>query len=517
MRVLKRLIVMALLGALGALLGAAAGEALFLEAPAARVEAPQREICLVFDLSESMLKQTAEGVSQLESLRQAALGFVSTPEFQEDTLSLVGFSDDARLICQGSRAEPVGAAIRGLQAGGWTNLGRGLEEAREVLAPAGDGAWLLLFTDGKPRTKGGADPVEAALREARNCRDAGIHIVAVGTGLADRALLEEITADPSSVFVSAPEALGEAFRRSGELIQNRQMLASQPTAIGLEESLKRACGWAALVASGAGLALVIGQNRHLRRHAILRVAQALLVLIGAAASGLAAGAAGQATFYALSASGALQPALRMVAWILLGGGTVAGMSLFVPNLPRGRALLGGALGGAAAAAGFLRLTPEIGDIPGRLLGAATLGFMAGAMTVLVEASVRRAWLVVHWPRGETSTLLLGATPIIVGRSASAHICPAWDAELEPVIGAFTCTDEGIHFEHKRTGKRRRLRGGDRLTFDPIVVEVRVEHVGEAESGESVAAERPVTAEAREQASPRAALPRTRRSEARTGP
>src|SRR6185503_579789 len=109
-------------------------------------------------------------------------------------------------------------------------------------------------------------------------------------------------------------------------------------------------------------------------------------------------------------------------------------------LPRGRALVGGALGGGAAVACFLRIVPAVGDTPGRLLGAAILGLMAGAMTVLVEASVRKAWLLVRWPRGETTTLLLGTTPVVVGHSARAHICPSFDESLPAVLGVFTHAD-----------------------------------------------------------------------------
>src|SRR6185436_11173694 len=151
------------------------------------------------------------------------------------------------------------------------------------------------------------------------------------------------------------------------------------------------------------------------------------------------------------------------------------------NLPRGRALFAGGLGGAAAVACFLRIVPMVGDTPGRLLGAAILGLMAGAMTVLVEASVRKAWLVVHWPGDETTTLLLGATPVVVGHSASAHICPVFDEQREAVVGHFTHTAEGIRFEDKRSGKRRALRAGDRLTFEPVVVEVHAESGARASS------------------------------------
>jgi Ca-activated chloride channel homolog len=509
---LKRLIVMACLGAGGGLLGAVVGELLFLDAPAVPVETRPRNICLVFDLSESMLKRTGEGVSQLESLRRAALDFVGTPGFAADSLSLVGFSDEARVISPPTRGEALRASLAELRAGGRTDIGRGLEAARTVLAPARDEpCWVLLFTDGKPQTGRLADPAEEARLAARACREAGIRIVSVGTGLADRLLLEELSGDPADVFVSTPEALSEAFRRSSERIQSPQMLESLPASTDLVGSLRRACGWAALVGFGAGLALVRGHDRYLRRRS--RFSQIAWVLLGSTLSGLAAGAAGQSTFYALSGGGVLEPVLRTVAWVLLGGGVVLGMSFFVPNLPRGRALLGGALGGAASVTCFLRIVPAVGDTPGRLLGAAILGFMAGAMTVLVEASARRAWLVVHWPGGETSTLVLGATPVVVGHSARAHICPSFDETKEPVLGRFTRTDERVRYEDARSGKHRTLRAGERLTFGPVEVEVReerIERAGPAMPTTDGRSEASRTSVERSERSPAPALPRPRR-------
>lgn len=463
---------MSLLGAFGAFLGAVGGEGLFFTQAETPVVAADRDICLVFDMSSSMLDVTKEGESQLEALRRAALGFVAADGFQGNRLSLVAFSTGARVVCEPTRdVEAIRGGIQELKAGGMTEIGRGLEVAHEVLNGAEGEPWVLLFSDGKPKSNSlRADPVESARRAAATVRAAGIQIVAVGTGLADRALFEELTGDPANVFLSAPEALGEAFHESGQRIQNRQMLSSTPSSTDFVQSLWRACAWAGLLAFGAGLALVFGQNRELHRRA-LRVAQFGGVLLGAIASGLAAGAAGQGTFYALSGLEAPELPGRMVAWVLLAGGIALGMSFFVPNLPRRRATIGGAIGGALAAYCFLRIVPQMGDTAGRLLGASILGLIVGALIVLIETSVRRARLIVHWGKGETSKLLLGSTPIIVGRSAEAHICPSWEEDLPPLIGLFTSGSAGNQYEDKRTGKRRSLRAGDRLEFGKVVVEV----------------------------------------------
>jgi len=472
MRILRRILVMSLLGAFGAFLGALAGEKLFRESAPLQAPAVERDVCLLFDMSSSMLDVTKEGESQLEALRRAALVFVASDGFKNDALSLVAFSTGAHVVCEPTHdAEQIRGAIQSLRAGGMTELGRGLKVAHDVLASAKGEPWILLFSDGKPKSNSiKADPVMAARRAAAECRQAGIQIAAVGTGLADRALFEELTGDPANVFLSAPESLGQAFHDTGQRIQNRQMLTSTTSSTDFVTGLWHACAWAGLVGCGAGLALVIGVNRGLRRR-FLQVGQFFGVLVGAVACGLAAGAAGQGTFHVLSRFEAPELPGRIVAWVLLAASIALGMTFFVPNLPRRRATFAGAVGGALAAVCFLRIVPETGDTAGRLLGAAILGLVVGAMIVLVETSVRRARLLVHWGKGETSKLLLGTTPIIVGRSAEAHICPSWDEDLPALIGHFTRDPAGTQYEDKRSGKKRRLRAGDRLEFGKVVVEV----------------------------------------------
>jgi hypothetical protein len=247
------------------------------------------------------------------------------------------------------------------------------------------------------------------------------------------------------------------------------MLSSAPATIDFVTSLWHACAWAGLLAFGAGLALVVGQNRQLRRRT-LRAMQFLGVLLGAIASGLVAGAAGQGTFYALSGLEAPELPGRMVAWVLLAGGIALGMSYFVPNLPRRRASIAGALAGALAAYCFLRIVPTTGDSAGRLLGA-----RRSWTDRRRDARAGRGQRAQRVPWSCTGAARPQAAPRrdahMVGRSASAHLHVVGPEPAE-VIGFFTRDAGGNHFEDKRSGKKRRLRAGDRPQFGSIVVEVR---------------------------------------------
>jgi len=107
--------------------------------------------------------------------------------------------------------------------------------------------------------------------------------------------------------------------------------------------------------------------------------------------------------------------------MLLGGLLGGGMSFFVPNLRRIRGVQGGTIGGGMGAAGFLLLSPLIGEIGGRLLGGVILGFFIGLMIALLEQLSRKAYLLIHWHEKETTTLSLGDIPIILGSHQNAHI------------------------------------------------------------------------------------------------
>ena len=247
----KKITVMALLGALGATVGAVVGEALFLGKGPLRAE--PRKVCLLFDVSGSMgdaivMRRTAKRViSQLEALQQAACDFVTPPgPRRADAMALTVFSSDARIVTQpepGRRREIGPATSSSLHARGGTNLGRGFDLAREVMADVdGEQRWILLFSDGRPESSSTSEIAGGRCTQRRpsRVRDDGIQIVAIGTGLADENLLTLATGSPQNVIISDPQKLQEAFRRTEEVI-NRQMLASAGTAVSFKRK-RRAHG-----------------------------------------------------------------------------------------------------------------------------------------------------------------------------------------------------------------------------------------------------------------------------------
>ncbi len=471
MALLRKFTLMAILGAIGAALGAAIGESLFSQAAAQRSE--PRRICLLFDISGSMAetvrREDGGSITQLQALKDAACDFIARQDLTHDLVALTVFSSDAHLVVSLSQdGELLQKSIRGLWASGGTNLGRGFDVTQTVLAHEPGERWVLVFTDGKPETSSTREsPHVAALSAASRLRDAGVKIVAIGTPIADARLLAQAAGSPNNVIISDASALHAAFQRSEEVI-NRQMLANTGSS-GFSHNALLTGAWAALVAVGAGVGLVLAQNRHTHRRA-LGVRQGLMVVVGGTLTGLAAGFAGQSIYFALSGVVMVAAIGRVAAWSLLGCGLGYGMGSFVPNLARHRAAIAGALAGAAASFCFLTLTPLVGDAIGRLLGAAILGLAAGLTTVIIEAACREAWIVVHWGPRERSTLTLGESPILVGASSSAHVLIAEDDSPSPIMARISLAGDAVRMED-HTGATSVLRDGEVIEFGRIRIEV----------------------------------------------
>jgi Ca-activated chloride channel homolog len=113
---------------------------------------------------------------------------------------------------------------------------------------------------------------------------------------------------------------------------------------------------------------------------------------------------------------------RILGWTLLGLLLGAGMTQCVPNLKISRGLLGGGLGGATGAIGFILLKSGTNELIGRALGTAILGFVIGLMIAWAERLGREAWIVAHWTASERKPFSLGTKPVIIGSSGEADIC-----------------------------------------------------------------------------------------------
>lgn len=227
--------------------------------------------------------------------------------------------------------------------------------------------------------------------------------------------------------------------------------------------------WTALLAIGISLALVIGQNLFLRR-ALFSGKQLLIILIGGLLVGIFSGGATQNAFATLFSSGSYTTIGQALGWTMIGALLAAGLSLFIPNLPRKPALLSGSVGGLAGGLAFIFLAP-FSDIIARMLGALILGISIGLAVALVEQLAREAHLLVQWGPGETTIINLGSTPVILGSSPEAHLYLPREKGFPPIAACVTLVDGRIEFHDKSTASRVSLRNGSKIQIGPINIEV----------------------------------------------
>ncbi|MHC4548142.1 MAG: vWA domain-containing protein [Planctomycetota bacterium] len=434
---MKRSLRFALRGAVGCLIAALLGEVFLAatrEPPPAPPPRPPQALALLIDCSGSM-----KG-SKIEEVKAAAIRFAGRQELDRDAIAVLGFDSRAWIATGLTHAQgAVEGAIDDLYAAdGSTAMDVGLKAARQTLSDTIARRNVLLFTDGAP------DHEPRTLLVAEACRAQGIRIVAVATGDAHTGFLARLTGDRALVFRAQAGSYGEGFRQAERAIYGPPVIveSSAPGGSSLEEKLLRMGGWTALLALGISLALITGQNRH-RRRRTLSLRQACVAIPGSVVAGCAAGAAGQLIYLGAASVPALDLGARMAGWVLLGALLGGGMAYVVPNLKPRRALLGGALGGAVGAAGFLWAAGALGDLAARLAGAVSLGFFIGLMIALAEVIFRNAWLQIGYGSGETATVTLGPEPVSVG---SGKACTVWVPDAPAVAFRFRMDDHRIVYE-----------------------------------------------------------------------
>ena len=231
--------------------------------------------------------------------------------------------------------------------------------------------------------------------------------------------------------------------------------------------------WTSLLAIGLAAALTSGQNLLLRKP-MLTKRQALPLLGGGLFAGLVAGSISQCVFSSLAEYQMMVGFGRVFGWILLGAILGFGMSYLIPNLPRMKSLLAGAVGGLVGAVAFLIAIPILPDLLARLLGASILGAAIGLMIAWVEKLAREACLIVHWSPKEQTIINLGERPVVLGSSNEAELYLPKEKGF-PAISALVTFREGkIHMENRMTNTNHELKSGNKLQLGDLLVEVRTD-------------------------------------------
>jgi Ca-activated chloride channel family protein len=325
---------------------------------------------------------------------------------------------------------------------------------------------VLFFTDGEPTC-----PAADAESAARLCKDHGATITAVATGDARVDFLEKLVGDRARVFWADAGQFGDAFKSASKIISGETLMQRTPEGGGAFWRTIRTSGWSSLLALGLSLALIAGQNVYLRRP-FLTAREAGAGALGGLAAGAVGGAVGFLVFSPFAGVAFLSAIGALIGWCVLGALVGEGMALFVPNLSPSRAWLGGSAGGGIGAMSFLLLSniPAVGDVLGRLIGAAILGLAIGLLIAIVEIAFRKAWLEVSYGPKETIHVNLGADRVSVGSDSKA--CKVFAFGTAPVALQYRIVGDEVECEDVVSGTKTIVQPGDKRSVGGVSVTVR---------------------------------------------
>ncbi|AFZ50009.1 vWA domain-containing protein [Dactylococcopsis salina] len=462
-----------LYGALGCLIAALLlGETLLAltKLPPSKEKIPQA-VALLIDTSGSMDR------GKTREVKQAAKKFVQRQTSENNEFAVIGFGSNTQIGTSLSQNfNEIEQAITNLADGGGTAMGLGIKAAMEELQSTSLAKNILLFTDGAP------DSARDTLEATQQIKGQNINLIAVATGDADVDFLTQLTEDESLVFYASSGNFDEAFQAAEKIIYSDQLVESSPSGdYGLVYSALRIGSWTSLLALGTTLALIIGQNHYLRRR-LLTSKQAFLGIIGSITAGLIAGGIGQLIYTPLAEIPTINLIARLSGWTILGMLLAGGMSFFVPNLRRDRALLGGAIGGILGSLGFIATASVTDDVMGRLVGAILIGFFIGLMVALIEQLSRNAWLIVRWTPNENTQISLGKEPITLGCADSDHLYLRKDQGYIPKTAKIFTENNTVVMEYnpdygEQKGMkklRHELKDGDKRKLGGITLEVKTD-------------------------------------------
>jgi|GEM_PF-423745 len=459
-----------LLAALGCVLAAGLGEAWLAATkppapppPPPPPAPPQQSVVLVLDTSGSMIG------GPLEEMKKAATAYINRQDFKYIRIAVVNFDNDSYLVLPLSRdRQALVNAVNRLDTNIWTRMDLGLERAMAQLQNEKENRNILLFTDGQPTGGFFFDADTPTRATAAQIRQTNIRLLAIASGDADRNYLEQLTGSPNLVFSASQGNFGEAFKQAEQIItppKTAQLVESAPTEnTNFSRSLLRVAMWTAILGLGLTLPLLVAQKRMMRRAPGIDDA---IGVLGGVFIGLMAGIFAQSLF---AVAGGIGEGARVIAWAVWGGLLGAGLAAFVPNLRIDRAAPAGAVGGVLGAIGFIGAANVFGDVTGRFVGAAILGFCIGAMIILAEVAFRRAWLRVSYGPGDVYDLNLGVRPLGVGSDGSKARVLANNAA--PVAAFYAMTETGrVYIEEPGNGHRFDVPIGDERTYGNVTITV----------------------------------------------
>jgi molecular chaperone DnaK (HSP70) len=174
----------------------------FLQRPGALTHRGPTTVYLAFDLSGSMAGRP------LEEAKKAASAFVSQVDLTTTAVGLIAFSDSVLVELRASQnATDIGRAIGSLRIGrtGGGNAGHPFDELHGLLRKREGRRFGLVLADGVWSCQ------PQAIQQARRCHAAGIDVISIGFGGADRSFLDQIASSTENAFFTGMNNLAATF------------------------------------------------------------------------------------------------------------------------------------------------------------------------------------------------------------------------------------------------------------------------------------------------------------------
>lgn len=213
------------------------------------------DILLILDCSASMgevFQAGEERLTKLQAAKQAALSFLSQIDHLADRVGVIAFAEDAQEVAPlSNHFEQTIQAVQSISLRDETDIHHALQRAEDIFTHSNAGERpkvIILLSDGE-------SDVQSATASAEQLRQKGIHLVCIGIGNANRALLERLASSwqeqPDAFYAADAQTLGQIYlrlaRRMGQGSRVWRLLRSMASSVIDNDSLR-----VILVASLAG-------------------------------------------------------------------------------------------------------------------------------------------------------------------------------------------------------------------------------------------------------------------------
>jgi hypothetical protein len=236
--------------------------------------------------------------------------------------------------------------------------------------------------------------------------------------------------------------------------------------------------WTAIASGVLTLALCFAGEYYLRKTEIAGQVIFKSLLSGVLAGALA-GAIAQAIYGTRAdAEFASEFLLRPACWAFMGALLGWRISTTLPNMGAGRAMAGGAAGGALGAIIFLLTGIVFPQFLGRMIGFGALGSALGLSLAAADALFRQAVLEVRWAYNETTSIPLGPRPVYIG-GGDDHVSISGLPEHAVSI---TLENGRIRYTESASGRKTDLKDGSRIQIGRVELVIQAKKLANSSSG-----------------------------------